>query len=520
MLFPNKTNLISRQLRLGPKLAAAFGMAVRPEVAILVGIGLRVWFFLLNDSFWRDETKLLWRVAQNIFVLELTPSMFGLYRFFYQAGWGGELPVRAPGLLASIAALPLFFLLARRVLIEQRAVAFVTWLLALAPGVILFAGLAKPYSLDILVAAGLLWLARKPLTEPQDGKGIFRLTLAAVLAPWISYPSVFVAGGIGVGLLLRRRSLGFRRAAGFLALVSLSTVLLMVTLSSLGWLSLSDRAQILTTLKVGPNTLAKKCSWLFCQVSYAYLGPQLSYVFTDARSHTFSFPLLGVAGLVLGGIWESRLRYNWGWTAALAVPLVLALAVSYFRMYFPYGRLLFFAVPGLFLLAGYGVIRLERVFKRPKLVGFFLILLIIPCAQTVIKSFWRPIAGVREALQYISAHQQPGDLVFFDTFTAPTVFYYRLLGRPYAVNLRYGLKPEEWEEVKVDMENLQNEDLLAMIPADQRVWLVAETVDYARGPVVQVLPYWKELGRSLAATRKMFWVYNSDRVQLQGFSAQ
>ena len=68
-----------------------------------------------------------------------------------------------------------------------------------------------------------------------------------------------------------------------------------------------------------------------------------------------------------------------------------------------------------------------------------------------------------------------------------------LLARPYATKIHFGLKPEEWEDTYVKWENIRTEDLLAMIPSDRRIWLVAETVDYPRGPVVIVLPYWEKL---------------------------
>ena len=260
--------------------------------------------------------------------------------------------------------------------------------------------------------------------------------------------------------------------------------------------------------------------WKFCQVFYAYLGPQVSYAFTDARSYPFNFFLVGLAGLTLGGLWESQKRHGWAWTTALAGPLGLALLVAYFRLYSFFGRHLLFAVPGLYLLAGYGAAWLGRAAKRPILVGCLLVLLVIPCGQTTIKSLGRPVGGIREALEYINVHQQPGDLIFFDTYAAPTILYYRLLARPYAMNVQYGLRLEEWEEGSVKWSDIKLEDLLAMIPSDGRIWLVAETVDYARGPVVIALPYWKKLEQGLAAQRKIIGSYISDRVQVRGFSGQ
>jgi len=120
---------------------------------LLVGVGARAWYFFLDDSFWRDESKLLLNVAGKSFAAllghldyeqEAPIPLLWLYRLLYLAGAGGELPMRTLSLAASILTLLLFYFLARRMIKDHRAALFATWLLALAPGVILFAAMVKP----------------------------------------------------------------------------------------------------------------------------------------------------------------------------------------------------------------------------------------------------------------------------------------------------------------------------------------------------------------------------------------
>jgi hypothetical protein len=497
-----------------------------PATALLAGVGLRVWYYLLNDSFWRDESKLLLNAAQKSFTgllgflqydQEAPVPLLCLYRLLYVTGLGGELPLRAVSLAASILTLWLFYLLLRRSLTDTRAVLFAAWLLALSPGVILFAAMIRPYAGDILVAAGLLLLAAPVLTNSGGPRRLGGLTLAAGLAPWLSYPGAFVVGGIALGLLCRWRTLGLQAVARFLGVAAFSLLLEMFTVLKRAFLP----GQAKTTFSGPWKVIKEPTEWLFHQIFYAYSGPQMtSYAYVDPLPQGYipNLWLFGITCLILLGLGESWRRGGWAWVAALIGPLALSLVACYAGWYPPYGRHLLFAVPGLYLLAGYGAALLFRALGPPKLVGMILIILILPCARASLQALGKPVGGVREGLQFIAARQQPGDLVFFDTYAAPTIYYYRLLGRPYAMGLSYGLPAEEWIEGKVNRRQLNHEFLMPLVPGDQGVWLLAETTDYARSPVAGILPYWREFGERLESERGRGQVLITDRVQVQGFS--
>jgi len=492
---------------------------------------MRLWYFYLNDSFWRDESKLLLNVAQKSFLALLGPldyyqespiPLLWLYRLIYLAGGGGELSMRAVSLVASIAALFLFYVLAKKVMTDHRAISFSVWLLALAPGVILFAAMTKVYALDILVATLLLILAAPIFTnkntEKEASNSFQRLLWAAALAPWLSYPAIFVLGGIGTGLLIKYRTIGIFNVIKFIGITLLSEMVqIFIVLSRI--LSSHNVTDIMQRIVlIMNNCISNWWLWLFCQIYYGYLGPKLSLVAFDYPYGYYFDPfVMFLSILTLLGIWEARRRYGWPWICVLAGPLLLALIAYALRLYWPFGRLLLFATPGIYLLSGYGAVWLFRKVPKPWVISLALIILVLPCGKYSWEALGKRVGGVRDGLKYVFDRQQPGDLVFVDVYAAPTVYYYGLLNRPYAKDLHYGMKPEKWIEGEVHDYALRPEDVLPLIPSERRVWLVAESMDYVRAPVPIEMDYWARVEDKLDASRARIATYATERVLVIGF---
>jgi hypothetical protein len=201
------------------------------------------------------------------------------------------------------------------------------------------------------------------------------------------------------------------------------------------------------------------------------------------------------------------------------LPLFLAFAASAAQFFPISGRFLLFSTPATYLLLGYGASFLFRLIPWPRLLGIGLILLIFPCLKASVALYGKPVGGVREALQYMAANWQPQDLVFFDTYSAPSIAYYRLLGRPGAGTLSFGLDVEKWIEGRVGWpDKLSPEEVWPLIPAGRQVWLVAETLDYSRGPATGILPYFEEMTQRLHGERELTTWYVTPRVQVRRFS--
>jgi hypothetical protein len=131
------------------------------------------------------------------------------------------------------------------------------------------------------------------------------------------------------------------------------------------------------------------------------------------------------------------------------------------------------------------------------------------------------VGGVREALEFIVSHQQPRDLVFFDIFAAPTVAYYCLLKRPYAISLHYGWQPKDWIVGKVNAAKIRTA-ALKPLSSQTGIWLVAETSPYARGwppgSFPSLVPYWQQLAWRLQDLRSCSLAYITERVELFRFA--
>ncbi len=187
------------------------------RVAALLALGSGIAFRLVawahHSSLWVDEAMLalnigsrsLAELARPLDLLQMAPVLFlWLEKAAVAVGGISEGAFRFVPLVASIGALVLTRSVAARVL-PPAAVALAVGLVAFSPTLIDYAVEVKPYSLDAAVALALVLLAMRALgtgDRRPDTRARPWPVAAAVLAPWISFTSVFVIATIG-WLLLR-----------------------------------------------------------------------------------------------------------------------------------------------------------------------------------------------------------------------------------------------------------------------------------------------------------------------------
>ena len=190
----------------GPVGVRAGGPAWLVPVALgALGAALRLWQYGAGTSLWADEANLALNIVERPLARLLGPLD---YRQVAPPGWllleklavmifgEGEHALRLIPLLGSLAALPLGWHVARRVLPPGLGPPLALGLLATGIPFIFYAGQAKPYSTD--VAVGLLLIAFA-LTVRQDDAGqgrALRLGVAGALALWLSYPAMLVLAGL------------------------------------------------------------------------------------------------------------------------------------------------------------------------------------------------------------------------------------------------------------------------------------------------------------------------------------
>ena len=158
---------------------------------------------MINGPIWLDEAMLsLGVIHRPLGAVLLSPLPYGQITppGFLLAQWisvsllgtSGRV-LRLMPLLASLASLPLFTQLARRVLRDDRLVVAAVWLFACNRALVTYAAEAKPYAWDVTIAIALMLAI--------DCRPLIAGTLGAVLV-WCSYPAVIVLAALAI---VRRR---------------------------------------------------------------------------------------------------------------------------------------------------------------------------------------------------------------------------------------------------------------------------------------------------------------------------
>jgi len=175
---------------------------------VAVGIAMRLFAYLARSPLSTDEAKLAVNVVtatwpdllahQLAYFQEVPEGFLVLERLVSDWLGVGEQVLRLVPLVAGLASLGVFFLLARQYLSRGRALlAFA--LFAVAPGLVRFSGNASHFELDVLVSLVLLYLAlraKKAISWPLA----LVYAAAGALAVWLSYPAVFVLAASAVCL--------------------------------------------------------------------------------------------------------------------------------------------------------------------------------------------------------------------------------------------------------------------------------------------------------------------------------
>jgi hypothetical protein len=184
--------------------------AVGLAALLALGVAARGRLYLAQTSYWYDEAYLLLNVFDRSFAGlvgplggdQAAPPLFLLLlRALYVAAGRAEWVMRLPAFAASLAALAVMVPLARAT-VGRRGT-----LLAAGLGAVCYHGVThgsevKPYALDLLASEVMLLAGAAVLTPAPGRRGRGpALLAAAVLAPWLSFPSVFALGAVSLALL-------------------------------------------------------------------------------------------------------------------------------------------------------------------------------------------------------------------------------------------------------------------------------------------------------------------------------
>jgi GNAT superfamily N-acetyltransferase len=382
---------------------------------IVLGIALRVRQYAACPSYWYDEAYLLLNIFHKSFVELLgplrtdqaaPPLFLWLLRGLYRFGGGSEWWMRLPALAASVAGLLVMAPLARRFAGRRGrwwAVAFCT----LGHHAALHACEVKPYAFDFLMTELILLAALRCQTVVRGWRPRSALCFLAVLAPWLSYPSVFALGAASLALLVY----GFRHTCSAYAKAHIA---LACAAGGLAMLSSFILWQLVVRHQTTP---ALHAYWDSSFVDLSSPGAALAWVGRCLiEIGNYGTREMGLPLVLLALVGAMSLRRRPARLVLLVGPLALSLFASALRLYPLGGRLLFFLVPCLWLLAARGIDALtRRLSVRLAWLGWGL-----PAALLAPALLWAgqrllvviPRCQFREAFAYVEAHRKPGDVLW------------------------------------------------------------------------------------------------------------
>jgi hypothetical protein len=381
---------------------------------VVAGAICRVAQYLSRRSFWEDESfivlQLKYKAANQLMgpLAEFTPPQAApplwllAHRGLLVMFGTHEYAMRLVALLTGIGALILFAMVARRLLSPVAAVVVVA-LFAFSESLIWHGTEVKPYSSDVFFATLLLFVA---LADRTPLKRLLIATAITAAGVWASYPLVFVFGGISLALLPailaapRARGIAIYLICNAVAVASFLTVLVLVIRHQ----QHHDLDQYWAGDMVDYHHPLHLPWWLLRRV----------LMLTDKISD-YTWPAVA-ALVVMGSSWLWRRERQR--LAILTLPLLVTLVAALARRYPLDGaRVNLFLVPGLALLAGFGIDWLLHRWPAKQwaiaVVGGVIVApSLVVCAIALVIP--RTRSSARPAVEYVLAHRQSGDQVFAD----------------------------------------------------------------------------------------------------------
>lgn len=186
---------------------------------VLLGVVVRLGRYLLNFPLWCDEAYVAANFIDRGYADLLAPLEFGQVcpPFFLGIeltavkllGFS-EWSLRLFPVLCGVGAVFMFRHVAARLLSGSALLAAVA-IFAVSYSPVRHAVEVKSYSADLLVSLALLALTLKWRIEPRQTRWLWALTAAMPIAIGLSYPAVFVAGGVSLAIFVDLWKRGQRR---------------------------------------------------------------------------------------------------------------------------------------------------------------------------------------------------------------------------------------------------------------------------------------------------------------------
>lgn len=444
-------------------------------VLIAAAVFLRVACYVHNRSFWTDEAALAVNIldrdysalTQALDHRQAGPLLFlWAERFAYSLFGPTEPALRSFVLLGGIASIPLLYSFAR-LCVSKWSALFALALFALSDLLIRYATELKQYGGDVFSTLLIYLCTARYLRSPTWTNAVV-LAVSGAVTIWLSFPSLFVIGGVLCVLTFECLKGRFKWNHLICNLSAWSASLVSLYFVQLRNL-IAQRSQ-LEFYGVGafpPANIDQTGSWLWNQVD----------LFT-AKTLDLHIPLLlgflFIAGLVALTRKDARISF------VLLFPIVPVFILSSLHLYPIVSRYLLFLAPTVYIIMAGGLdfafgllIRNSRKSQISRVVATAI------CTACGIAVLWSPVAvaikrvnhplsseEVRPALQYIQENWQPDDYMYVYGGAANAYRYYRHLS--------------VWDDAHVIVGKAMDKDHfvrdLDQLRGKQRVWILVSHV--------------------------------------------
>lgn len=384
---------------------------------VVLGVVLRLNRYAMNSPLWLDESYLAFNLIGRGYRELLRPLDYGqvcppLFLWVEHTAVGAlgfsEWSLRLFPAACGIASVLLFRHLAA-LATRGTPLLLAVAIFAVSIHPIRHAAEVKPYSCDLLMALVLLTPAFAWLRSPERVRWLWLLAASTPLAMVLSYPSAFIAGGIGLGLLGPVRRAKRWRAWVPFVVFGLSAVV--TGLALFHFVAGAQGRAVMPWMRGywvhafppldGPGRFLRW--WLVTTT-----GNMLAYPTggRDGRS-TLTFACL-LAGSVM--FWRGRRAE----LTILLIPFALTLAAAALRRY-PYGgeaRVMQHLAPAVCLLAGSGAAAVLGAFPGPSARPRVLAAIVLSLAAAGVSVFWNnlrhPYSGYESRVREFAQSFWPG----------------------------------------------------------------------------------------------------------------
>ena len=331
---------------------------------IALGVIGRLVRYFLQFPIWGDEAFVCFNLLERDFAgmtrgLEygqVVPILFLWAELVATRLLGtSELAMRLLPLLAALAALGLFWRLAWSI-VSPLAALFAVGLLATARWPVEMGSFVKSYSFDLLMALVLVTPAVEWLRRPEQLRWLVVLALATPVALLLSYPAVFIVGGVSLALLPTAWRSGWAGRSLFIAYNVFAAATFVTSFAIVGRVQQAPWLLEYWAEQFPPWPLWPLVKWLVL----INTGQLMAIPVGDANGGSVVTTVLFAFG-----VWTWWKGGRWSLLALFLTPFALNLLAATMRLY-PYGvgRLSQHLVPAVCLMAGTGIAALLERFVQ------------------------------------------------------------------------------------------------------------------------------------------------------------